>query len=550
MFFLYEHHNLLRCFICSRSKRAMLAGWVIVLAALAALSIVFLRMGAPAMNGEPWDSPMFLDGAWRILHGQVPHRDFFSYFGDFPFYIALLGMKLGNVGMSSLAVGNIFVMLGVGMMSMTLLTRRTSAFYATVFTLFAAMLAVTPRPLGDPFDYTAYAMVYSRYGEAFLTLLGVWLFVAKDDSAGRGWRDAFDAVLAGLCMALLFFCKMNYFFVSAFFFVAALGLRSVSPGRGLIGLVSAGFFLAVVLHVTHIQIGELWSDFKIALNGQSADSRLGLMMIQGSKAIFLLLALAALGWEISRHPERPWPLWRTLVVLALIFGSEVALVSTNAQRGELPLLALAGLCAVEMIRRQSVSSPATEPFTSVRNFGAGIIFLCLVLPTLGTDVECIRYALRRVSQDKYFAPKELADTPLRDFHFVIQGVRYAAMQNYVASVDEGMTLLRRHADPNMRLASFLFSNPYQVALKLPPAEGGVVCWSWTGFTTNSHPPLKRMVGNANYILTGTGPELADQYGARIIPFYSADWDALHLETVEKTEHFTLFKVPDRPAPHP
>jgi hypothetical protein len=45
------------------------------------------------MNGFGLDWPVILGGAWRISKGQVPHRDFYNFLGDLPFYLTFLGMK-------------------------------------------------------------------------------------------------------------------------------------------------------------------------------------------------------------------------------------------------------------------------------------------------------------------------------------------------------------------------------------------------------------------------------------------------------------------------
>jgi hypothetical protein len=120
------------------------------------------------------------------------------------------------------------------------------------------------------------------------------------------------------------------------------------------------------------------------------------------------------------------------------------------------------------------------------------------------------------------------------------------MMNYMATVDEGIELLSRHNSPQMRLAVFLGSNPYQVALGLRPAEGGIVSWSVMAISRDSHPPLKRMVGNATHILAGGGPDLRDANGdgESCKQAYGAEWNALHLKVVEATKNFTLFEVPN------
>jgi hypothetical protein len=544
VFILYDHHEAIHRLICSRTRKAFLTGWMVFLPAMAALVILFLRTGAPAMNGEAWDTTSPMDGAWRLLHGQVPHKDYYYYSGDLPSYVTLLGMKLGYPGITSITIGNLFVLLAAGISAMVLLARRTSAFYAVVFSLFIVFLAVTPRALGDAFDYTSYAMMYNRYGEAVLALLGVALFVPPESGAKQSGGEWVETIFCGLCLTVLLFCKLNYFAVGAGWFVLACLRRRFSIGQTLTTALTAAFFLYLAFHLTRIPASAMRSDYAIMAAGQSLRDRLQPLAVQAGKGVVPLLFLLALAWEVSNKEPRPRQICRIFFLMAFIFGSEVLLVASNAQRGELPLLAVAALYGVETIRRQSgADSSEHGPFVAVRNFGAMLLLLFFMLPTLGADFKTMRFVARRSKAGEYFAPAQLQSTPLKDFRFVTYGTRYAEMKNYAANMDEGVALLRRHTDSQMRLAVFLFSNPYHVALGLPPQEGGVICWSWTGFTKRSHPPLQRMVGNANYVLTGAGPDLADGLGAIIRPNYGTEWDDLHLQVVEQTEHFTLFKVP-------
>ncbi len=230
--------------------------------------------------------------------------------------------------------------------------------------------------------------------------------------------------------------------------------------------------------------------------------------------------------------------------MLVIFVGEGMVISANFQPGEMPLLAVAALYGAEIIRRQSDDGAGGNYMVATRNFMAAVCLIFFLLPTFSPDVKTIRHIIRKSSPGSCFTARSLQSTALKDFRFIDHGDRFEEMKFYAAKVDEGMELLRRHADPAMRLNVFLFSNPYQVALRLAPAEGGIVCWSYNGVTVRSHPPLKRLIGNANYILTGGGPNLDDGNTAIVRPVYGEDWAALNLETVEKTEHFTLFKLPE------
>jgi hypothetical protein len=515
---------------------------LLLVVALTALGALFFFMGAPAMNGRPWDVPIFLDGAWRIAHGQAPHRDFYGYLGDLPYYVTWLGMKVSRPCMSAITHGNVFLMAALGVSAMAVLRRRTSALYAVVMSLFLALLAVTPRPLGDPYDYTDYAMIYNRYGEAFIGLFGVILFLPTDPGRGRRWGDWVETAFAGGLLTILLFCKANYFAVGLGFFILACLLGRFSPGRALFCLLSAAVVFQAILLATHIPAADMRQDYQIMAAAQGMGGRLRVLAIHGIENVLYLPVLGLLVWEMAgkegQRMPTPGSLWRPLVLFASLFGGALMLLSSNCQEGEMPLLALAGLYGAEIIRRDTVGTQEDSFLLTARNLGALALFGLLLVPIFATDCKTVLFAARNTAKSKWVSTPTLQSTPLNDFRFTTNGTRFAEMRGYMENLDDGIQLLRRHPDPRMRLNALVFSDPFHLALGLVPAEGGCPGLSNTAISKRSHPLLKRMLGNATHILTDrvTLEAIEDSYGA--------EWDALHLEVVEQTKDYTLFKVPE------
>jgi hypothetical protein len=547
MYLLSEYHERINGLICSRTRKAFAVAWALLLVSLAVLGAVFLWIGAPTFSRSVADPPHFLDGAWRILNGQVPHKDFYVYFGDLPFYVAWLGMKLGRPGISSLTTGNVFLMVATGLAAMTLLRRRTSASCACLFSLFLAVLAVAPRPLGDRFFYVSYAMLYNRYGEVFLALLGIILFIPKEPALKKSWADWVEAAFAGLCLLLLLFSKLNYFVIGLGFFALACLRGRFAVKHALFCLLSASVFLGVALFLTKIPLAALWGDYRIMLAAQDPGGRLLKFASLAQTSVVFLPLFLVLAWEISKSRHEPRSAWPDYLLLTVIFGSALLLWATNTQIGEMPLLALAALYCAATMQQQRSNRPEEGCLIATRNLAATIMLLVFLLPILTNDLLTIRHIAAGAAHGYYVTTDELRTTRLADFRFPSptspqSDVRSDFMLDYMARVDEGLQLLRRHADPSMRLGVFLFSNPYHVALGLTPAKGGVIAWSLAGVTKRSHPPLQRMIGNATHILTGA-PNIDNGMRNVLRDAYGAEWDALHLEIVEQTKNCTLFKVP-------
>jgi hypothetical protein len=540
MYLVRKHSEFVRSFLTSDTPRAMRLAAAAVALFLGGIGLAFLCAGAPAMNGRPADVPLSLDCAWRILHGQVPHRDFFCYLGAFPYYVTWLGMKLSSPSIAAIVYGNVVLMGFVGCVALWLLRRRTSGFYAFLFTVFYGLLVVAPRPLGDPHDFIDFAMLYNRFGEAFLGLFCLWLFISPRTNSQRFLFDFIDSIIAGLCLAVLWFTKLNYFWMATALSGFALVFRFVKLREAIFAGGAALAFLALVLALTGIPLRGMWGDFHIVVAGQSLHNRLSALAVQGVK-YFLLLPILLLGpWEISTackdevsNRPRASGLW--LLPLAAL-GCALFLLSTNCQVGDMPLLIVPALFVAEMIRRRP-PEPLNDPFFSTaRNLGALAYLFFFLLPILGTDLKATRNGIWSALQKKYLTTDTLRSTNLNDFRFAWNGTRLLYSEDYMAELDEGIQLLRRHSDPAMRLAVLRFSNPYHLALGLPPSTGGFICLAPALISPGSHPSLPRVLGNATHLLTNHNcDELKELYGAQ--------WDALNLEIVERTQNFTLFKLP-------
>jgi hypothetical protein len=542
MYLIRKYHQQIERFICAEDNRAFIRAWAVLLIVFGIIAGLIFKFGAPAMNGKASDNPIFLDGAWRILNGQVPHRDFNNVFGDLPFYMTALGMKLNRPGMAAIDYGNVVMMAVLVSVAMLVLRRRTSAFLAFFYSAFIGLLVLTPRPLGDAYDYIGHAMIYNRYGEAFIAILGAILFLPPKLKFARNWAGFLEAILAGFMLAGLLGCKVNYFAIGLFFFGVSFLLGRIRIGWALLCVCSAVAFLAVALILTKIRLSDLLNDYRIVAACQKPGGRIRGIIIQGTKNILVLPVLLLPIWEFflgekEQTGRRRTP-WRDIVVVISIFGGALLLLATNTQIEKMPLLALAALYGAELIFRQASAPSETAPLIATRHLAAILLVLLFVLPSIIGDLKTIRFVTFAAAQKNWDVPEALKSTNLNDFRFVRDGTRRAEAVPYMEELNDGIELLRRHADPAMRLNALLYSDPYEVALGLRPASGGTICVSINGFTKRSHPALVQLLGNATHILTTRGaPDLKEIYGD--------EWNALPLQVIEETKYHTLFKIAER-----
>lgn len=171
----------------------------------------------------------------------------------------------------------------------------------------------------------------------------------------------------------------------------------------------------------------------------------------------------------------------------------------------------------------------------MRNLAGFCLLLFFMLPTAGADLMALRNYTFSALNKNYVTSETLKSTTLQDFRFSPKGTRGLYSLEYMESLDEGIQLVRRHADPDMRLMVAMFSDPFNVALGLRPPNGGLICWDKLLVNPHSHPSLHRLIGNSTHILTAPGQQ-------DLKATYGPEWEALNLETVEETKRFVLLKV--------
>ncbi len=544
MYLARDHAQTIYSVLGSRSKRAFSVAAVVAGLVLAFAGGYLLKKGAPGLNGRPWDVGCLLDGAWRIESGQVPHRDFYSHLGSFPYYLAWLGIRVSHPSLSAIIYGNVMLMLALCLVAFLTLSRRTSALYSGLLTVFFGVLVISVRPLGDPYDCNDFAMLYNRFGEAFLGLFAALAFLPPLQPARSRFPDLLEAMLMGLLLTLLWFDKLNYFAIAVLSFGVALVLRLLDKRRAAACCISAICWLGVVLMITHVPLGSMLRDFRIMSQAQSLNLRVTTLIIQFIKSAWLLPLLMLGAWESARglaqNQGERWIRFREWLVPLFIFGTALLILASNCQIEESPFLVIAAFYSAETVRRQSAQAAPELPFATVRNLATFCLVLFFLLPTLRTDLKAFRSGLAMGSNRDLVSSEILKSTNLNDMQFRANGSRAPFSEACIEWLDEGIELIRRHQSPETRLNALLGANPFHMALGLRPAEGGLICYAANTLSPRSHPALPRLVGNATHLLIARG---ASPGGVEISELYGDEWKSLKLEIVEQTKHFELLRVP-------
>jgi hypothetical protein len=154
------------------------------------------------------DLPLLLDGGWRVYSGQIPHTDFNSAIGFFPFLILSIAIHIvGNVP-NALGLSDSLIFIFVSLLAIYLTNKKLPLMYSIIFTICIGLFAIAPNAIGLDYNELTYAGRYNRIGFAMITLLAFDLFTVnfKDDKV-----YILNTIILGVILSILFYTKINYF---------------------------------------------------------------------------------------------------------------------------------------------------------------------------------------------------------------------------------------------------------------------------------------------------------------------------------------------------
>ena len=188
---------------------------LLLIGIIASLSLILVSIGTPPVSAFPTDVTILLDSGWRLINGQMPHTDYYSPLGIFNSLPIAFGMKISSPSASAIAYGNVLLLVIFTPWAWFIARSRFSAVNAFLLALFMGVLLVTPRPLGKLIQETSYAMLYNRQGFVLLSLLFVEIFVPPHTPVKPKPKNIFlSGLSSGVLLALLFYCKVNYFAIA------------------------------------------------------------------------------------------------------------------------------------------------------------------------------------------------------------------------------------------------------------------------------------------------------------------------------------------------
>ncbi|MCU1335577.1 MAG: hypothetical protein JWO19_1158 [Bryobacterales bacterium] len=497
----------------------------IVLAAVAAICLIRAYIGLSVVRY--WtDVFIYLDGGWRVLHGQMPQRDFYGSVGPITYWLAALGLLLdGGTAQGWIYAQALFgFLLGVWAYFLTI---RFGRLPAALLTFTVTLFALAPFNFGEVPSHLSGGMVYNRFSYAIVALILIESMQASPFP--RRWTEFAGGFSTGLAIAILLFLKIS-FFLGAGVLVAALVPSKPQVLRRWIGMIS-GFllFVFVVFIIYQGDFTPIFDELRTVAQTKHLVFRSAYVETAVNSGL-PFLGLVALGasllWKRGFRREGVAVLVSGLAVLATGFGFLIS----NWQLYDLPLNALMAILIVQKL----VARPALSD--SAAFLPAVCLGMVLAVAHMSIDVYGLAIGI----------PKHAAlarDPSTRFDAAVLEGFR-CDDRDYVRWVNDGLALARRYRVEGDTLMTLDLVNPFSYTLGIPPPQRGA---TWLGYGNNFDevhgPPPERIFGNASLVMEpreSTDPNIPVVYGGYLSDHFqmlgeSAQWRIFRRRSVRPSQ---------------
>ena len=531
-------------------RRAAIALLVIFVA----VGILQCALGAPPITG-PWDVASLLDGAWRIVNGQVPNTDYHAPLGSLTYLLVAFGMKIAGPSTRSITYGITMLVALLLPIAWRISKIRLPWMLAFLFVTLCGSYLLSPEPPGYAFRDTTYAMLYNREGYVFLCILCVCIFLKPHIPAGRA--IVMDGIFAGFLLGLVFYCKITYFAAALpLIFVAAL-MNPASIGWYLSASATFAGVCAAFFTFFHISVRSYLSDIWFAGRAQSPSMRLKLLSEGVStNAMWMYLLLFALvlwtwtekGERANRDVLRAWLAAVSIVAMALFIES-----GNGSQGGgaDDPLYFIGALISLELFRHSSAHRDSNAATTRVVHAVSLLLLVPLLLGSIlfhETMSFAYTVAWDVVRRPLVPASQRFHARPLRDFNIPAGTdhiTAYWPSREYSARINDGLDLLRRHLQEGDRITALDYGNPFSFALGTKPAKDGNLWWDLDfTFDRQHYPAPSEVLGDATVVMVPRLSRPARGFG---LETFEAMMDLYgkylheHFYEVESSSTWTMFR---------
>lgn len=450
-------------------------GSVLELLAFILLVVVMIASvlvgGWPTQDGGIWpdhpDRAIWMDAAWRVASGQVPHVDFFTPIGSAWLYVNSLPVVLFGPNYAALPYGVAIVMVLAALVIWHMIKPSAGWVYACLALLYVHKLFFQSQFL----DYNEIAL--------FLFLV-VLLSVAVPS---KKYRTLY-AVYGGASLALLLFWKVNFFAAT----LAIVALSVIIYQRSIQWCVTFAIsfviiFVAVAWSIDW-HVGEVFAQYRIPAE------------IKGGRTLVDVFSIKA-------HARVTWNVVGYVLVAGLIFwlGRQFRPCERFewARDDRFAVFIFLGLLWLQnafCLTNASLWAPHIVPWVVllVGTWGAtssNVVTSHMIGDFRTKDTLLIASVVLMVA----FWANTAIPRILKAQEFI--ATRNAplnySMESYPVSVSDGLMLIRTHALEDGRIGALAYANPFPALLKSSPPRHLPLWWSIHDSLNVNNPPDARDV---------------------------------------------------------
>jgi len=492
--------------------------FALLVAIVGALSLVIVFCGPPPISIDAADHAAFLDAAWRILNGQIPHNDFFCPIGAFPCFWWALGMRLFGGTIRALTLSNVMLLPPLSFLAWFVARSRVGNLGALFFSVLTGFTVVSQASISASIlSLSSYAMLYNRYAYGLLLLVLMITLISP-----RGGHTApSHALLAGIAAGLLLFCKFNFFGVATGGIV--LGIFLYPPSKKSVVFLLIGFtaVLVVFFELLSISPKAFLHDFQTlaSIGRVSPVIPSHLYRLSYFTKSFFCLASSALVLFVFfiRYSKAGFPcVVIPLIATGYVLASSIALTLTNSQHND-PILA--AFCAMILIEAAVRVVPFCSHERVGRFFTGGIVLILSPILFTALVKDITSFVFPFVASHMKYEKRPFNIDRLNDFSVIglVNTSSVNSQLSYVSSINDGLQLLHPHLNGSTRLHALDYTNLFNVALHLPPPHAGMLCWDYGfSFFSNNFESPDAVLADVNLVIV---PKAASNNVARLKQLY-------------------------------
>lgn len=483
---------------------------------------------------------ILLDGGWRILNGQVPHRDFYVALGPLEYMITAGGMLLTHGSPRGIAIGNVVFGITVGFWGWYLSRKRMPAILGLMVTAWLILTATSPTPLGLDAKVLSCAMIYNRHGYALLGIVLVECAFASERSRFLGGFSS------GVALVLLGFLKLNFFGAAGLLLLASVPVRREEMNRLWGFLLGAACTFGMFLVYLRFAIAAFFADMLLAMQARSGSLGLVKAVSGICKCADAEIAwVAAIVTVVAVLLIARGKLWqRQTVRVALLGGLVLAtgpmFAETNAGESGCPLATLWVILLLGMLAAVYSQCSQKAAIATAIVLALGGVFANFSLDAHSMLVLMLQSTHSERSSGANIEGHGIDSLRFYDGDDYIHGNEEDG-HSYVAYLNEGLELLAKSSSPQETILSPGFHNPFSYILRRKPALGGSLWLLLDNNISRTHTlQADRVFGNADLIMfpnSDTNPRESDLFIQSTYQSYFSQ----HFDFVARSKSWLLYR---------